>query len=87
MATATKDKSTKKKKTVGPAHVPDYVMLSVYITRKHNADLEKDTLAKPLTYGSITREVKRGNINLYQQGTYTFIDWNLYKDHIFKRHQ
>lgn len=65
----------------------EYIIMSEYIRRRHEADLLKDKLADKLYDTSIRNVIKRGDIILYKQGTHFFIDWNKYKNWVFSRHK
>ena len=66
--------------------LPDYIILSEYIRRKHALMLENDPFANPVDRSSIMRAVERGDIELYRQGTMVFIDWNKYKGFLFRQY-
>ncbi len=74
------------KKKTKQEHIPEYLKISDYIRRKHELMLERDPLAKPVQRSSISRAIERKEIIPHTQGKFKFIDWNLYKDFIFRQY-
>lgn len=81
------DPKTKLKYTTVADDNAEYIIMSEYIRRRHELDLQKDKLADRLYDTSIRNVIKRGDIVLYKQGSHYFIDWNKYKNWVFSRHK
>lgn len=74
-----------KKHTTTTEEAPHYVSVSQYIRMQYEQELEKDPLAKPLSSYQVHARAKEGVIKFFEQGKNKFIDWNKYRNVVFKR--
>lgn len=65
---------------------PDQMLVSLaeFRRRRHRADLLKDPLARAVSMSQIRAKIISGSIELVSCGGNFFIDWNRYKDFIFR---
>lgn len=66
-------------KTKAP-YEPEWVTLTEYIRRKHQQDLLKDALARPVSSNTVRSKMKAGHIKFTEEGGRRFIDWKKYAD-------
>ena len=63
----------------------DYITMAEYIRKKHALMLLSNPNARALDHRSLNRAIERGDIIPYKQGDLTFIDWNAYKNIVFRQ--
>ncbi len=84
----TKKKINKKLKIITePEDGAEYVSVSEYIRKRHQADLLNDPLAEPLYHTSLRRVIENGDMQILVQGGHRFVDWNKYKSFVFMRYK
>jgi hypothetical protein len=59
----------------------DWVTITEYIRRKHQADKEKDALATKVSFRTILSKIRSGAMKARQEDDRHFIDWEKYKDY------
>lgn len=63
---------------------PDFISVAEYLRRIWKRERDKNPLSRNLTRHTLNRYINRGTIVLEEIDGNLYIDWNKYKDQVFK---